>query len=134
MQPIDLVKWACDYLRDKIPKGVQVGNRHPADYVGDYPLIVVTDTGGYGMGYAHYRMGIGITIMGHDYSINDNTTILDLARQVYAILTDYSVQSDRNTPIASVLEDSSLLPTVVAQEAPYERVYCTCEYVVRGNC
>lgn len=134
MQPVDLVLWACNYIRSRIVDvdGLQVGNREPPDYTGDYPLIIITDTGGYATGLAHYRMGLGISVLGWSHQSTQDAH--NLARRVYALLTSYTLPADPTNNVASVVSESCMLPTLVAQDMQYARVYCTVEYTVRGSC
>lgn len=131
--PPDLETWLCAHLRSRLSDvpGLQVGNKRPNDYRGTYPLIVVRDDGGSQTDRVAFDRSVGVTLTG--WSRSNDKPCKDLARHVYAILTDDSIPLADGSPIVSVTEQGCNGPYPVTDDLNVACYYLTVEYSAVGE-
>lgn len=133
--PPDIELWLCEWLRSNIKdvSGLQVGNREPEDYRGEYPLIVVRDDGGGQSDRVVFDRSVGVTVRG--WTRSNSKPCADLARRVYALLTaDPEILQGfaEGSPILAIDESGCNGPYPVSEDANVARYYLTAEYSVSG--
>ena len=133
--PPDIELWLCEWLRSSIKdvSGLQVGNREPEDYRGEYPLIVVRDDGGGQSDRVVFDRSVGVTVRG--WTRSNSKPCADLARRVYALLTaDPEILQGfaEGSPILAIDESGCNGPYPVSEDANVARYSLTAEYSVSG--
>lgn len=132
LQPPDTELFLSSLLRTEL-KGIQnlqVDNKVPTDYRGEYPIIVLRDDGGEQTSLLTYDRSIGVTLY---WSKPQNIKpVRDLARKVYAILTDDNL-ADMDGPIAAINRDGCNGPYTVPDEQRAATQYLTVEYSTVGE-
>lgn len=133
--PPDIELWLCEWLRSNIKDvpGLQVGNREPENYRGEYPLIVVRDDGGGQSDRVIFDRSVGVTIRG--WTRSNSKPCADLARRVYALLTaDPEILQGfaEGSPILAIDESGCNGPYSVSEDVNVARYCLTAEYSVSG--
>lgn len=131
--PPDLEHWLCDHLRAEITDvpGLQVGSKRPETYGGSHPLIVIRDDGGSQTDRLAFDRSVGVTVTG--WTRGNNAPCRQLARRVYAILTDDTIGLTPDSPIAAVDESGCNGPYPVTDDMDVARYYLTVEYLAVGE-
>ena len=134
--PPDIELWLCEWIRSNIKdvSGLQVGNREPEDYRGEYPLIVVRDDGGGQSDRVVFDRSVGVTVRG--WTRSNSKPCADLARRVYALLTaDPEILQGfaEGSPILAIDESGCNGPYPVGEDMNVARYYLTAEYSVSGS-
>lgn len=133
VMPPDLELWACDWIRDHIRDvpGLTVGNRIPDAYDGSHPLVSVRDDGGGQSERILFDRSLGVNVLG--WTRSDNGPCKDLARRIYALLTDPDdITRPVGSPIVAVVEDGCNGPYPVTDDLDVAHYYLTVEYSAVG--
>lgn len=119
------------YLRPRID--AEVSNKEPSDLEGPLtrPLVVVRDDSGSKGDLVTYDRSIGVSVLAGTRQ-NDKPAN-DLARRVFAILTDFSICIATGSPIAAVIDDGCNGPYSVTESHNYARRYMTVEFTAVGQ-
>lgn len=130
--PPDLEAFLTGWLRQRIPD-ISVGNKEPSKLTTPLPkpLVVVRDDSGMKTGLATWDRSVGVSVLAgfkaYDKPAND------LARLVYAYLTDDTITAYPGSPIAAVLGEGCTGPYAVQDDQDVARRYMTIEYSVTGE-
>lgn len=134
--PPDLEVFLTGYLRARaaVRGGVvpKVGNKEPYDLViGSPDQIVVRDDSGPRESAVTFDRSVGVSVLAgtkaHDKPAND------LAREVFADLTDDAILTWAGSPIASIEWDGCNGPYAVPEQLDKARRYMTVQYTVIGS-
>jgi hypothetical protein len=123
------------YLRERAAERgdvVKIGNKEPADLTVSSPdQIVVRDDSGARTGWPTFDRSAGVSVLAgtrlNDFSANE------LAREVFADLTDEAILTWPGSPIASIEWDGCNGPYAVPEQADKARRYMTVAYSVIGD-
>jgi hypothetical protein len=130
------------YIRSQLTDAITfaaVGNREPS-FDGTNPtviplvkpiVVVRDDSGAAGELRATFDRSIGVSVLAGTKS--DMKPANDLARLVYAILTDPDIIEADGSPIATIDYDGCNGPYAVTEEIDVARRYMTVEYTVVGS-
>ena len=132
--PPDVEHWITGYLRPLLADvpDLEIGNKHPLDYDGSYPLIVINDVPGSRQDIIDFDWSIGVTVTG--WSRQDDKPCKDLANRVFAILTQTPrIVLANGSPICAVVDEGTAPPSVITQDADTAGYYATIAYVVQGE-
>lgn len=134
--PPDLELWLCGYLRGRLSDvpDLRVSNKEPPMYDGSHPLVVVRDDGGAQSERILFDRSMGVTVRG--WTRQNDKPCKDLARRVYALLTDDpGILSNHaeNSPILAIDESGCNGPYPVTEDADVCRFYMTVEYTAQGD-
>lgn len=135
LTPPDLELFLTQYLRERAAaRGdlVRVDNKEPSDLdVESDPVIVVRDDSGTRLDWPSFDRSVGVSVLAgtrrYDKPAND------LARVVFADLTDDAIVTWPGSPIASVEWDGCNGPYAVQEQLDKARRYMTAQYVVIGS-
>ena len=130
--PPDLEAIVTGWLRDRIP-GIGVGNKEPVKLATplDKPRVVIRDDSGVRTSMATWDRSVGVSVLAGSRS-NDQPAN-DLARLVYAHLSDPVIADAPGSPIAAILEDGCTGPYAVQDDQDVARRYLTIAYSVTGE-
>jgi hypothetical protein len=132
VMPPDMEMWATTYLREKLTDvtGLQIDNKVPSDYRGESPLVTIRDDSGSQTEIVTYERSLGVTIyMG---ALQDVEGARNLARRVYALLTDPMIALEEN-PITAVDYDGCNGPYQITDSQHAASQYLTVAYSVVGE-
>lgn len=134
--PPDMELFLTGYLRKCLRDrgmAVQVSNKEPDNLKLPLarPLIVVRDDGGLQESRISYQANIGVSVMAGTRK-NDRAAN-DLARIVYAILTNPEIVSAPDSPITVVDIEGCTRPIPVVEDLDVSRRYMTFTYGVVGT-
>lgn len=133
--PPDLELFLTRYLRERAAaRGdvVKVGNKESADLtVTSSDQIVVRDDSGSRTGWTSFERSAGVSVLAgtrlNDFPANE------LARDVFADLTDEAILTWPGSPIASIEWDGCNGPYAVPEQMDKARRYMTVAYSVVGS-
>ncbi len=133
--PPDLELFLTRYLRERASArgdDVRVGNKESADLkVTDPDQIVVRDDSGSRSGWTSFDRAAGVSVLAgtrqYDFPANE------LARDVFADLTDEAILTWPGSPIAGIDWDGCNGPYAVPEQADKARRYMTVAYSVIGD-
>lgn len=135
--PPDIESILTIYLRDTL-RGlgydVQVGNKEPGETLRlplARPLVVVRDDGGAAGSWITFQRTVGVSVLAGT-RLNDKPA-KDLARLVYALLTDDQLMLADGSDIAAINLEGCLGPTSVPDVIDVSRQYMSVEYIVMGS-
>lgn len=132
--PPDVEHWLTGYLRPLLSDvpDLEIGNKHPPEYDGTHPTIIINDVPGNRQDPLSFDWSIGVTVTG--WSRQDDKPCKDLANKVFAILTQHpQIALANGSPISAVVDEGSTPPAVVTSDADAASYYATVEYVVQGE-
>lgn len=133
--PPDVELFITRYLRERAAErgrpDIEVGNKEPADLSLTSPdAIVVRDDSGQRLDWPSFDRSVGVSVLAgtrqHDQAVND------LAREVFADLTDDAIVTWPGSPVAAITWDGCNGPYAVAEALDKARRYMTVQYVVIG--
>lgn len=133
--PPDIELFLTRYLRERAAQrgdAVRVGNKEPADLTVSSPdQVVVRDDGGARQDWTSFERTVGVSVLAgtrlNDFPANE------LAREVYADLTDDVILTWPGSPIAAIQWDGCNGPYAVPEQLDKARRYMTASYVVIGS-
>ena len=140
--PPDVELFLTGYIRSQLTAAgvvASVGNREPS-FGGTNPtkvplvkpiVVVRDDSGAAGELRATFDRSIGVSVLAGAKS--DVKPANDLARLVYAILTDPDIIEADGSPVAAIDYDGCNGPYAVTEEIDVARRYMTVEYTVVGS-
>lgn len=134
--PPDVEAWLVTYLRSELAtagRPVEVGNKEPADLQVPLtrPLVVVRDDAGPKSSPVTFDRSVGVSVLGGSRS--DDYSTKDLARLVFAILTEDAICQAPASPFAAVSWDGCNGPYTVPEDHDVTRCYMTVEYTAVGT-
>lgn len=133
MMPPDLEYFLTGYLRERLSdvKALQVDDKVPSEYRGEYPLVVVRDDSGPQTSIATYDRSLGITVyMGRPQNVKP---CRDLARRIYTLLSSRDTITASGSPIAAVVRDGFNGPYTVSDAQEAAAQYLTVAYSAVGE-
>jgi hypothetical protein len=127
--------WTCTYLRTTLRTlghDTEVGNKEPATLKNPLarPLIIVRDDSGARGSAVTFDRSLGVSVLAGTRQ-NDRPAN-DLARLVYAVLTDEDIALVEGSPIAAVVWDGCNGPYPVEEDHDVARRYMTIQYTAVG--
>lgn len=134
--PPDMEHWTCTYLRTTLRamgNDVEVGNKEPSNLKTPLtrPLIVVRDDSGARGSQVTFDRSMGVSVLAgtreNDLQANE------LARLVFAVLTDEDIAVVDGSPIAAVVWDGCNGSYPVEEDHDVARRYMTVQYTVVGS-
>lgn len=133
LAPPDLELWLCSWIRRKVTDvpGLTVGNKVPAGYLAQHPLIVVRDDSGPKLSPVTFDRSVGVSVyMG---SRQNGKAARDLAARLFALLTDdpnllYGFAD--GSPIIGITDEGCTGPHQVDDPLAAAVFYSTFEYTV----
>ena len=130
--PPDIEDYLTRWLRGRIPD-ISVGNKEPLKLATplEKPIVVVRDDSGTRTGLVTWDRSVGVSILAGSKSYDKPAN--DLARLVYAHLTDDTITDAPGSPIAAILDDGCTGPYAVQDDQDVARRYMTIEYSVTGE-
>lgn len=134
--PPDMELFLTRFLRGRLieeGQSTQVTNKEPDNLQLPLarPLIVVRDDGGLQDSRISYQANIGVSVLAGTRR-NDGPCI-NLARQVYAILTSPDIVSFPDSPITVVDIEGCTRPVPVVEDLDVSRRYMTLTYGAVGE-
>ena len=134
LTPPDLELFLTRYLRERAAERgdiVKVGNKEPADLSVTSPdQIVVRDDPGARTGWTSFDHSVGVSVLAGT-RLND-APANELAREVFADLTDEAIITWPGSPIAGITWEACNGPYAVPEQADKARRYMTAAYSVIG--
>ena len=132
IMPPDIEMFVCSTLRERIrDQNVQIGVTIPADYAGQYPLIIVRDDGGPVSDTVCFDKSLGITVQAG--TRRNSFECRQLARRVFATLTDPRIMVDGQSPVAAIVESGCNGPYAMASDHDTTSCYMTIQYSTVGE-
>jgi hypothetical protein len=130
--PPDLELYLTQYLRPLLP-AARVANKEPGDLATPLkqPVVIVRDDSGPKGSPVTFDRSVGVTVLAGDKTADK--TANDLARLVYAHLTDPDICTADGSPVAAVADEGCNGPYAVQDDHDYARRYMTIEYTVVGT-
>ncbi|AKV55510.1 phage protein [Bifidobacterium actinocoloniiforme DSM 22766] len=130
--PPDIEDFLTGWLRERIPN-ISVRNKEPQELHAplDKPLVVIRDDSGTRTSLVTWDRSVGVSVLAGSKSYDKPAN--DLARLVYAHLTDDAVTDAPGSPIAAVLDEGCNGPYAVQDDQDVARRYMTIEYSVTGE-
>lgn len=134
--PPDMELFLTGYLRERLRDrgmAIQVSNKEPDSLKLPLtkPLIVVRDDGGLQESRISYQASIGVSVLAGTRK-NDRAAN-DLARIVYAILTNTEIVYAPGSPITVVDVEGCTRPVPVVESLDVSRRYMTLSYGAVGT-
>lgn len=132
----DMELWLTSYLRATLANlghTVDVGNKEPSTLKTPLacPLVVIRDDSGPRLSQVTFSRQIGVSVLAGSRQ-NDQPSN-DLARLVVGILTDDSIITAPNSPIAAIDYDACNGPYAVVDDQDVARRYATITYRTVGS-
>ncbi|WEV68719.1 hypothetical protein OZX73_05355 [Bifidobacterium sp. ESL0775] len=130
--PPDLELYLTGYLRSRLPD-IRAANKEPNNLTTplEQPVVIVRDDSGPKGSPVTFDRSIGVTVLAG--SKTDDKPANDLARLIYAHLTDPDICIAEGSPIAAVVDEGCNGPYAVQDDHDYARRYMTIEYTVVGK-
>lgn len=130
--PPDLEYWLTNYIRSQI-SGIDASNKEPADLQVPLPrpLVVVRDDSGPKRDILLFDRSAGVSVLAG--TKRDDRAANDLARGVFAVLTDPAIVVAPASPIAAVVDEGCRGPYAIDEKHDVARRYFTVEYTVVGQ-
>lgn len=135
--PPDIELWLTTYIRTRLKRDtvmVEVSNKEPATLATPLkrPLIIVRNDGQSTKSRISYDATVGVNVLGG--TAQDDQATMDLARKVFAILTDdVELLLPSGSPIADIDYGSCLAPTHVTDAQNVTRTYMSLAYTTVGT-
>lgn len=134
--PPDLEAWIVTYLRTTLRAmgdDVEVGNKEPPDLKTPLarPLIVVRDDSGARGSVVTFDRSVGVSVLAG--SRQNDKPANDLARLVFAVLSDEALAMIDGSPIAALVWDGCNGPYPVEDDHDVARRYMTIQYTAVGT-
>lgn len=130
--PPDIEDFLTGWLRGRIPD-ISVGNKEPQKLHTplERPVVVVRDDSGTRTGLVTWDRSVGVSVLAGSKSYDKPAN--DLARLVYAHLTDDAITDSPGSPIAAIIDEGCTGPYAVQDDQDVARRYMTIEYSVTGE-
>lgn len=134
--PPDMELWTCTYLRTTLRTmghDVEVGNKEPTTLKTPLtrPLIVVRDDSGARGSQVTFDRSLGVSVLAG--TRQNDLPANELARLVFAVLTDEDIALVDGSPIAALAWDGCNGPYPVEEDHDVARRYMTIQYSAVGT-